>query len=318
MSSVSFRRFVLATTLLALPLSAMPNSVEAQNRYNSWSPPGSSTAVPTSQSTDNLLKDLKALVDDAEKARAADRMFLRDLRDLMARYELPWTKRALFDDFVDGDFTKNPSWKAVSGEYWVEQGYGLRSKPSAGGASTASSSNGKLSKEELAISILGAVLQGANKKNGSSTTTQKTSPAAPAVLSTQATISNAFALNTEFSSWKGEGSYAFAVTQGASSAGYRLVYTPKQEGRSALVELVRVTSRGEGVISSHSIDSLEDQKTHNFNWTRDKLGNMVVKLDGKSVLNTRDSAFRDPFDGAALVNVGADVIVKSIEVLVTP
>ncbi len=314
MSLVMLRRIVLATTVFALPLSA-----EAQSRYNSWSPPGSSSTAPAAQSTENLLKDLKTLVDDAEKARAADRLFLRDLRDLMARYEQPWTKRALFDDFMDGDFTKNPSWKTVSGEYWVEQGYGLRSKSVAGVASSGSSSNGQLSKEELAISILGAVLQGAAKKNGgTTTTTQKTSPSKPAVLTTQSTISNAFAVNVEFSSWKGEGSYAFAVTQGTSSAGYRLVYTPKQEGRSALVELVRVTSRGEGVISSHSIDGLEDQKAHKFNWTRDKLGNMAVQLDGKSVLNSRDSAFRDPFDGVALINAGADVIVKSIEVLVTP
>lgn len=302
----AFRRALLISTLVALPLSAEA----ADNRYGAWTPPGANSSS-TSGNTEDLLKDLKKLVDEAEQARAADRLFLRDLRDLMARYENPWTKRALFDDFMDGELAKNPSWKTVSGEFWVERGYGLRSKSVA--ATGGSTSSGKMSKEELAISILGAVLQGKNK--GSNQTQAKATPAGPAVLTTRATISNAFALNTEFSSWKGEGDFAFAVTQGASGAGYRLVYTPKQSGRSAQLDLVRKTSRGEGVINSHSIDALEDQKTHALAWTRDKLGNMTVSLDGKQVMSARDSGFRDAFDGAAIINAGADVIVKSFEVL---
>ncbi|MEG3617012.1 hypothetical protein V5T82_00965 [Magnetovibrio sp. PR-2] len=302
----AFHRALLISTLVALPLSAEA----ADGRYGAWSPPGANSSSPAGN-TEDLLKDLKALVDDAEKAKAADRLFLRDLRDLMARYENPWIKRALFDDFMDGELAKNPSWKTVSGEFWVERGYGLRSKAVAG--SVGSTSSGKMSKEELAISILGAVLQGKNK---SSTQTQtKPTPATPAVLSTRATISNAFALNAEFSSWKGEGDFAFAVTQGSGGAGYRLVYTPKQSGRSATVELVRKSSRGEGVINSHSIDALEDQKTHALAWTRDKLGNMTVSVDGKQVMSARDASFRDAFDGAAIINAGADVIVKSVEVL---
>ena len=300
-------RALLVSTLFALPLSAEA----ADNRYGTWAPPGASTSQQGGNTAD-LLKDLKKLVDEAEQARAADRLFLRDLRDLMARYENPWTKRALFDDFMDGELAKNPSWKTVSGEFWVERGYGLRSKSVA--ATAGSSSGGKMSKEELAISILGAVLQGKNK-NSTTQTQTKATPAEPAVLTSRATISNAFALNAEFSSWKGEGDFAFAVTQGTSGAGYRLVYTPKQSGRSAQLDLVRKTSRGEGVINSHSIDGLEDQKTHTLAWTRDKLGNMVVSLDGKKVMSARDSGFRDPFDGAAIINAGADVIVKSVEIL---
>jgi len=313
MSFASFRRTLLATVLVAVPLTAGAQS----NRYESWSPPGSTSSQPSSASADNLLKDLKALVDDAEKARAADRMFLRDLRDLMARYQRqltkqPGTQRLMFDDFVDGDITRNPTWKIVSGEYWVEQGYGLRSKSEAA-SSSVSTTNGKMSKEELAISILGAVLQGSNKT--------KTAPAPaptkiePAVLSTPVRISNAFALSTGFSSWKNEGSFAFAVTQGTGSAGYRLVYKPKQTAHGASLELVRVTSRGQGTLDSTSITALEDKKNHSLEWTRAKDGQMTVNLDGKKVLSTRDASFRDPFDAVAIINAGADVIVKSVEVL---
>ncbi|HEY9078657.1 hypothetical protein [Magnetovibrio sp.] len=306
------RRVLLATIFVAAPLSAGAQGT----RYESWSPPGTTSTQTTPASTENLLKDLKVLVDDAEKARAADRMFLRDLRDLMARYQRPWTQRLVFDDFIDGDVTRNPTWTTVSGEFWVEQGYGLRSKSVAGAPASGEANGGKISKEQLAISILGAVLQGTNKN------TTNTAPAAapaveakPAVLSTRARISNSFALSSSFSSWKGEGNFAYAVTQGTGSAGYRLVYNPKQTARGASLELVRVTSRGEGTIDSASINTLEDQKNHSLEWTRATDGQMIVSLDGKAILNARDASFRDPFDAVAIINAGADVIVKSVEVL---
>jgi len=311
MSFVSCRRALLTTVLITMPFAAGAQD----SRYQSWSPPGSTSTQAGATGADNLLKDLKVLVDDAEKARAADRMFLRDLRDLMARYQRPWTQRVVFDDFVDGDVSRNPTWTTISGEFWVEQGYGLRSKGVAGTAGSQPAEK-KISKEELAISILGAVLQGANKnKTNSAPAATPAVAAKPAVLSTRARISNSFALSTSFSSWKGEGNFAFAVTQGTGGAGYRLVYNPKQAARGASLELVRVTSRGEGTIDSTSITTLEDKKTHSLEWTRGKDGQMTVSLDGKKALSARDASFRDPFDAVAILNHQADVIVKSVEVL---
>lgn len=306
---------ILRATLITGTVMLMPLASQAESRYDTWSPPGSSASAIN---TEGLLKDLKALVDEADKARAADRVFLRDLRDLMARYQKSQTgsstSRLLFDDFNDGNYTASPAWKLVSGEFWVEQGYGLRSKATTGSA-TSGTSNGKVSKEELVFSILGAVLQGANKNKSNTTTAPAADLSGPAVLSTRLKISNAFAITADLSSWTGEGSFAVAVTQGTSDAGYRVLYTPKQGTRSATLELVRMTSRGQGTINSVSINALEDQKNHTLNWTRDQDGRMVVKLDTKQVLNTRDTTFRDPFDGLVLINAGADVIVKSVEVL---
>ncbi len=311
MTFTTLRRVLLVSAFAAAAIA--PLSADAQSgRYSTWAPPGSGQAADAS--TQNLLKDLKTLVDEAEKARAADRLFLKDLRDLMARYERPWSDRVLFDDFMDGDFTKAPTWNLITGEFWVEQGYGLRSKAVVGAAAS-SGGDGKLSKEELAISILGAVLQGANKNKSQSQQAQPAPKAEPAVLSAKTRISNAFAITAQFSSWTGEGDYAFAVTQGSGGAGYRVVYAPKQTARGASLELLRVTSRGEGRIDSVSIDGLEDQKVHSLDWTRAKDGRMVVTLDGKQVMRARDTSFRDPFDAVALINAGADVIVKSVEVL---
>ncbi len=317
MTKFTLRRILFATTLMAaLPM--LPGAAHAENRYGTWSPP---TAGPAA-TTEGLLKDLKALVDEAEKARAADGVFLRDLRDLMARYagtgsQAPQTKRLLFDNFADGDITGNPTWTLVSGEFWVQQGYGLRSKLSEVAAAVEPEPQ-KVSKKQLALSILGAVLQGSNKNATNSTTTTtpavKAEPAAPAVLSAAARVSNAFALTSSFSSWSGAGNFGYGVSQGASRVGYRLVYTPKQTAHGATLHLQRITSRGESTLDSSSINDLEDQKNHSLEWTRDTRGQMQVNLDGKKILTARDTTFRDPFDAVTLHNTGADVIVQKIEV----
>lgn len=313
MSTALFRRTLLASVVVVLPLASQAQT----SRYQSWSAPGASTRAQGD--TQKLLKDLGALVDEAEKARAADKVFLRDLRDLMARYgqgAAPGLSRVLFDDFADGDFTHNPVWSVATGEYWVEQGYGLRSKSvtAAIGSGSSGSTGAKVSKEQLALSILGAVLQGANKNKTNADTAPAPTKAEPAVLSTRQRISNAFGVNLDLSSWKGEGRFGVAVTQGTGSAGYRAIYTPKQGARGATLELVRLTSRGAAVIDTTSITALEDQKNHSLQWIRAADGQMTVNLDGKKVLSARDTSFRDPFDGLALLNDGADVIVKSVEV----
>lgn len=314
----AFRRTALIATVAALPLmSVMSADAGAQSddtRYGTWAPPGAAAdaRAPTGARLESLLKELKALVAEAEKARAADRLFLRDLKDLAARYENPWTQRQLFDDFSDNDLMRDPTWSITSGEYWVEQGYGLRSRSTAAPAAT---EERKVSKEEMAISILGAVLSGAAKNGGGTATTATPAQAQPAVIETRARISNAFALTMQLSSWKAEGAFEAAVTQGVDGAGYRVVYTP---GQSPKLELVRVTSRGRGIVDGQAVAALEDNKVHTLGWTRGADGTMTVSLDGAAVLNARDTAFRDPFSGLAIVNAGTDIIVRSVEVLGAP
>ena len=308
----SFRHFILTTVLCtALPLSALAQS--EGGRYQSWSSPDAPSANQDGQLSD-LLKDLNALIAEGEKARAADRVFLRDLKDLAARYENPWSLRVLFDDFADGDYVRDPQWSVTSGEYWVERGYGLRSKVVA--TAQAETAPKKVSKEQLALSILGAVLSGAAKNNGGTVT--KTQPAAvarPAAIKTRVRITNAFSVSMEFSSWNTQGRFNVAVSQGSGAAGYSVAYIPGATGAKGQLELIKTTSRGQSVIDGASVAALEDKRTHTLSWTRRTDGGMDVAIDGKKALSTRDQSFRDAFDSLTLSSDGADVIVKSVGVM---
>lgn len=312
--NTSFRRLGLLATVSVFSwgLAQAPAAAQtADSRYGSWAPPGATgNATVQNKDIEALLKELDSLVTDAEKARAANPVFLRDLKVLAAKYQNPWGSRVLFDDFSDGDFQRNPAWSVTSGEYWVEQGYGLRSRIVE--ATETQQGAVQVSKEQLAISILGAVLQGANKNAGSAPAAAPSAPAKPSAIETKVRVSNAFSATIELSSWKADGTFAVAMTQGLGGAGYHVEY---RAGPTPSLELVRVTSRGRGVIDTKAVSSLEDQKVHSLEWTRTDDGTMAVGLDGKTILSARDASFRDPFDGLVLSSLGADVIVKSVSVL---
>lgn len=308
----TFRRVVLTACVCAVPVMASAQS--SDNRYGSWAPPGSATAPGASQANvDGLLGELDKLIKDAEASRAANPVFLRDLKDLAARYRNSWGARVFFDDFNDGDYQLNPAWTVTSGDYFVEQGYGLRARPTEAVQDTSAPSQPQqLSKEQLAISILGAVLGGKQSGGEASAQPQAQTQARPAVIETRARIPNSFSATAQISSWKGEGQFELAVTQGVGGAGYRVVYNP---GPQAVLELVSVTSRGRGVIDSKQVTRLEDQKVHSLQWVRQADGAMTVSLDGSAVLSARDTSFRDPFDGLTISQQGSDIIVKSVEIV---
>lgn len=301
-----FFRIASVAAVATLPLTAIAQNND--NRYGTWAPPSDAAAETTNngKSLKNLLKNLNQLIKDGEKAKAADPTFLRDLKKLTARYASPWTKVFVSDNFSDGNFDRAPRWSVTSGEFWVEKDYGLRARVTAP-ASSGGTSSQTLSKEKLALSILGAVLNGSNKNT---TTTQPSAKVSrPSAIETRARVSNSFSVMLKFSSWKGDGTFAVALNQGIGDVGYRIVYAT---GANPALSLVKVTQSGRTVIGTKSVTALEDNNAHALAWTRTKDGTMTVKLDGKAILKGRDTSFRDGFDTLQLSSQGSDVIVKSV------
>jgi len=114
---------ILMTFLLVAPATA-------ENRYSSWEDPDDSKTAPVQVNSnarlDQLIKELNVLIKDATNARAANPLFLKDLKKLANKYRQRRSRRVISDTFEDGDFTRDPVWTLRSGEYRIEQGWGLR------------------------------------------------------------------------------------------------------------------------------------------------------------------------------------------------
>ena len=294
-------------TLMALAVVWTAPAGAAEPRYSTWQNPA--------EAGQEWTQELQKLVDDAERARAADPAFLRDLRALLGKYSRPAGRPAavelLVDHFKDGDFTQNPAWKVTAGKYWIEANYGLRSviDPKAAQQQT---SEGPKSKEELAAAVIGSVLGRALGGKSTTTTSKASAPAASATAAIEVAqkISNAFSMKLDISSWKTEGGLELGPTQG--SGGYRLVYSP---GVAPGLKLVRKSSRGDQVIGTYAAAlNLEDRRNHAIEWDRTAGGQMSVKVDGKELITASDLAYRDAFDGFTLVNRGGDYVLASISV----
>ena len=290
--------------LFVFALVSMPAS--AEERYSPWA--GAEPSVSADRGRlQGFVDRLNTLIDEGEKARAADPRFLRDLRDLARGYDRPWRKLVLADDFGDGNFTAGPAWTVTAGRYWVEGGWGLRSKVDPA-ATQPQQRQEKRSDRDAALALLGTILDqtaGQGKGGGSA------APAAAAAIHTGVRITNAFAIEIELSSWLGQGRLEFGPYQGADRAtGYRLAYTP-----GGALELLRVSPWSSSVIERVAGPlTLEDKKAHRIEWTRRPDGAMTVVLDGKPLFTVVDRGVTDPFDGFQMVNRGGDYILKRLAV----
>ena len=193
--------------LIGLPMIGLPMiggatgmAVAQESRYSSeWRAPTSAAAsaqAPVDATTQQFVDELQALVDSAADANAADPRFLQDLRELALRYTWPWRTLIASDDFGDGNHSENPAWRVSQGTFTVEVDVGLRTAVAAAVAESARSSGGSAtSPEQLAVSILGALLSG-NKASQSESRQPETveTAAAAGQINLDTTIPNAFAL----------------------------------------------------------------------------------------------------------------------------
>ena len=279
-----------------------------------WAAPAQAQGVEPGNQVQTLVNELRAELDRAEKDRLADPWFLRDLRQILDRYDFPWQVRILHDDFSGQGPGPDAPWRVTAGEFLIDWRHGLRTviKPPRQTQSQ--------QQADPTAALIGALLQQAltGEQGGQQTTSQEPTYAA---MIAPARISNAFAIEIELSSRPVDGvstgRLEFGPYQGeGANAGYRLVYSPGAPAGSPSLELLRVSSRG----TTSTLEfydqplSLQDGQPHTLTWTRDRAGMMVVKLDGQVLMETTDRSYRDPFDGLAVVNSGGDYAFRRVTI----
>ncbi|MDD9991607.1 MAG: hypothetical protein OXP75_07390 [Rhodospirillales bacterium] len=328
-------RRLLVPALLASAM-AVPAAADDGSRYSEWQPEGTEAADPAA--LEALARELEALIDQAESARAADPRFLQDLRDLIATHVADAQPRTALirDDFSDGDYTGDPRWEVVSGDFSVDGRLGLRTTIALSGADTETmrlsldtirdKGDELLDKgEELfdkSKDTIGDLLSGEKKlddlwSGDDEEDKEDTGPAGPepAEIVLDADIPNAFALELELMSGMTHRDAQFEIDlfQGrAGAAGYRLSYLP---GSNPGLMLSRFNRRGAEVIGEADGKlTLEDGRSHTVALVRDSDGTMTASVDSTDLIRVKSSALDDPFGGLSLVNSGGDYAIRSIAV----
>ena len=335
-------RRLLVPVLLASAL-ALPAAAEEESRYSEWR--ADDAEAEGGAALEALARELEALIDEAENARAADPRFLQDLRDKIAAHLADAVPREALirDDFSDGDYTDDPPWDVVSGDFSVDRRLGLRTTIALSGADTATirlSLDTLLDKEiilgtkdellddaeelfDKSKDAVGDLLSGEKKLGDLLGGGEEEEPEEdmglegpePAEIVLEADIPNAFTLELEMMSGVAHRDAQFEIDlfQGrGGSSGYRLSYLA---GSDPGLTLSRFGRRGAEVIGEHDDAlALEDGQSHMLALVRKSDGTMAATVDGTELISVKSNALDDPFDGVSLVNGGGDYAIRSIAI----
>ncbi len=293
---------------LAICLSACAlafTGAAAESRYGAWQGGGGDTQ--------ELVDRLRTLTEEAAKARAADRRFLEDLRDLIDAYDNPWTTTLISDDFRDGDYTRDPAWTLASGNYEVDRRLGLVSEVTAGG--TAPPKGGGERGEpgaELAMALLDSLLDGARKSDRDGPSAPAPGAAGePATLHRDQRIPDAFSLTLEVEALTRDGEYVVEIYRDRPGGdGYALIFRP---GDRRPFELVR-TSRGRTTIVE-AATTPAPSGPFEVRLTRKPGGDMALAAADTVLFEVRDRTWSEGFAGIALTNREGGFAVKRLTLL---
>ena len=262
-----------------------------------------------------LVDEIRDLLDEVESARAADPRFVRDVRSVLGRYDNPWRVALVAEDFSDGDFTRNPAWVGAAGEFFVSRRDGLHSRADASRLALTPPATARRTgdrAQDTAAGILGRIITEALREDDAAATP---APAAPdprtARIFLPVRLSGAFALAAEVTAADPRAGLELAVYRGAAGAdGYRLVLVP-----GARIDLIRQSGR-DAVVLESALDArlLTRGRTHTIQWTRNADGLMVIGVDGATIAQVADRSFFDTFDGFSLSNRGGEYVLHSLTI----
>lgn len=190
------------------------------------------------------------------------------------------------DDFSDGDHTRNPAWRIVSGRLEVRNG-GLNSvvTPSAARPQDA----GRQLIEELLTRQLGVERPG--QEATAAAVAYLPIRVAPVFRMTMLVSGSAEPYShIELGPYRGNG----------LNHGYRLSHRGDQP-----LQLIFADERGSSVIASARY-RLESRVPQRLIWERDGEGRMTVTRDDEVLIDVVDRKISDGFDGFSLINAGGE------------
>ncbi len=285
---------------------------------------GSQAQASSKAGSKQLLEELRQLARESREKRAADRWLQRALDDLVSRYDRPWQRTILFDDFSDGDYTRNPKWESLEGRFEVVRGQGLialgtdRQDRYPEDRTQAPAESGQ--QPDLAGALVGALLNQAfgPKQNSPQQQTQRQDDHTRRDISNRlrlkANVTNAFALTATLrTSEQPASQFEFALLQSQKARyGYRLRIDTGSRGG---IELERIRNGLGSIVERRPLDlPLGDGRLHDLAWRQAPDGTVTVLIDDKQVFSVRDRAFRDGYPWLEFRHHGGELTLRALRI----
>jgi hypothetical protein len=254
---------------------------------------------PNSKALSDLLNELEFKIKDADKRMIAHPNFLKELQAIVDKYRSKLRNVYFNEDFADGDYTNNPEWTVISGQFTITSRGTLQShliaeqpveKPAA------------KEQSDLFGSIFKEVIRSATEKTEEKAPSNEIEEAS---IRTRADIGPAFEVDFELVSESEWGSMEIVLLGGESlTPFYRMVYQAAASPTRPIQIFRERGSRSYLIEEALKYPSLDDGLPHRIQWIRDAQGNMKVLVDGQEVLSTVEFYYNKAFSGISLVNKG--------------
>jgi len=262
-------------------------------------PSHSADKDPNRKALVNLLDELERKINDADKRMVAHPNFLKDLQVLIKKYRSTLRNIFLKENFSDGDYTKEPKWEVVSGQFKITPSKRLWNtvieerpveKPAA------------KKKPDLFGILLQEVLKPTSDKEEEAAPTPEIKAAS---IRTKVKIGPAFEVDISMVSESQRGSMEIVLLGGEKRIPlYRMVYNASPSSERPIQIFRERNSRSYLIDEAVKYPSLDDGVLHRLQWIRDTQGNMKVLVDGKEVLSTVEVFYKKNFSGLAIINSG--------------
>lgn len=267
-----------------------------------------------------LVDELRVLAERARNQRAADRWLQEAMEELVVRYSKPVAQELLFDDFRDGDYTRNPQWQVVSGSFRVGR-EGLFCVVDANAAAQGATSSQQDASPEAAVAgllvgmLLGPPKDSQQTQQSGTTATPLGAPGDPAKIVLQSQVPNAFIIEARLTvrELSQEARIDIGLFQEATERyGYRL---RMKSGPRGYVELERIRNQRSSIVESLDVaDLFANKQAHDLRWQQSSDGTVSVFMDDQKLFEVRDKAFNDNYQQLGITNHSGDLTVHQVRI----